>query len=98
MRQSHKAAFFWEKFHEINMKILGFNFSGEFSEEGIKSSNISEATKKTLLDLLQERESLKKAAEWAEGIEKALSMPKPISRGVQFLSEKEVNFLLSRCL
>lgn len=95
MRQSHKAAFFWEKFHEINMKILGFNFSGEFSEEGIKSSNISEATKKTLLDLLQERESLKKAAEWAEGIEKALSMPKPISRGVQFLSEKEVNFLLA---
>jgi hypothetical protein len=96
IRQAHKASFFRDKLFEIDRQLLSLrsSFSGELSEESIQSADISEGQKKIFLDLLHEKESLKKAVEWAEGIEKVLSMPKPISQGIQFLSEKEVNFLL----
>lgn len=94
IRQCYKASFFKEQLHDIEMTVLGSGFSEEFSEEGIASANISDHTKNTLLDLLQQKDSLKKAIEWAEGMEKALSIQNPHFQSIQFIHEKNVNFLL----
>ena len=97
IRHAYKANHFREKLAEIDMQILSLRASNsldEFSEESIKSSSIQEDKKGLFLDLLQERESLKKAIDWAQGIEKAISLQKPLAQGIKFICENEVNFLL----
>ena len=46
------------------------------------------------MEFIQEKEKLKRALEWAEGMEKALSSQKPNSFHLKFISEQTVNFLL----
>lgn len=97
LRQAYKASYFTEKLADIDRQLLSLktsHFIEDLSEENISSSNISDGIKKALLDLLHEKESVKGAIEWAKGIEKAISSTKPLAKGIQFIHEGKVNFLL----
>lgn len=97
IRQAFKAAHFREKLANIDHQLLSLRISNpldEFSEESIKSSSMQEDQKKLLLDLLQEKDSLVKALEWAQGMEKAITSQKPLTQSIRFICENKVNFLL----
>lgn len=79
LRQSHKVSYFRDKLFELDNRLLSIKEAQdleEFSEEAINAANILDRQKASLIEMLREKESLKKAMEWAEGLEKALSLDK----------------------
>jgi AAA domain len=97
IRHAYKAAHFRDKLADTDNQILSLRASHslqEFSEECIRSSNAQDDTKKLLLELLHEKETLNKAIDWAEGIEKAITMQKSPSQEIKFICENEINFLM----
>jgi len=79
-QQSHKAVFFQDKIIEIDKKMLNikeqYKLVDDISEDIIsRSSEIPGPIKESIIELIQEKERLKKSLEWARGMEKALSAP-----------------------
>jgi|GEM_PF-1860456 len=77
-QQSLKSAFFKDKLIETDKKIIllkeKYKIFDEISEEGISLSlSIPESDKESLLELIREKERLKKSEDWALGMEKVLS-------------------------
>lgn len=101
LRQSFKAAFFRDKLYEAEMKKTQLKdqlkleeLLDEINEEHVNSSDLSEYRKKELIEVIHECEKLKKALEWAEGLEKAISIDPKNGFSIKFIYEKEKNFLL----
>jgi hypothetical protein len=100
-RQSHKAAFFQEKLIEIDKNLFVLKeqhrIVEDFTEEGISSSSgISEAAKEAILALLHERENLKKAVEWARGLEITLSNYFKPRFDLRSISEISPNYFMKK--
>lgn len=77
LRLSFKSAFFRGKLIEKEIELLQQKNQlrlDELTEESIEESNIPEYKKKELIEAIHECEKLKKSVEWAEGMEKALSV------------------------
>lgn len=96
-KQSYKTALYQEKLDSLETTIKTHAYPhifDEVSEDSVKSSTLTDSKKNLILELLQEKESLSKALEWARGIEKALSASTPSFQPIQFIDEREVNFFL----
>lgn len=96
LQQTYKAAFYQEKLTEIDMQILLLRERhklDDVSESSIGSASLSDDQKQTMLDLLQEKEKIKHAFEWAIGIEKALSVESGNDLILEFINEKNVNYI-----
>ncbi|QZA59460.1 AAA family ATPase [Candidatus Rhabdochlamydia porcellionis] len=97
IRQMHNASYFRDKLFALDNKISSITRIyqlDELSEASIESLQLSLEQKTLFLELIQEREKLKKALEWAEAMEKTLSSQKSVSFQMKFISEQPVNFLL----
>ena len=95
LKQSYKAAYFKERLIEIEKEVSSIHEIEQLeglSESTIKASCLSEERKNYLLEIVYEKERLKKAFDWAEGMEKALNQSQTIN--IEFVNEKAVNFLL----
>lgn len=98
IRQTHNASYFRDKLFALDNKILSIMHEyqiEELSEERIEQLHLLPEQKMLFLDLIQEKEKLKKALEWAEGMEKTLSTQKHCSFQLKFIQEQTVNFLLA---
>jgi len=96
LRQTFKAAYFREKCVEIERQLFSAKELvdiEEVSENCVQNLSIPEKKKNHLLGLIQEKERLKKAIAWAEGMEKVFLEQKS-SIDIEFISEKKVNFFL----
>ncbi|KAG6559267.1 AAA domain (plasmid) [Candidatus Rhabdochlamydia oedothoracis] len=97
IRQAHNASYFRDKLFTLDHKILSIIHTyqlDELSEISVESLQLPPEQKTQFLELIQEKEKLKRALEWAEGMEKTLSSQKLISFQMKFISEQSVNFLL----
>ena len=98
MQQGHKSLFFREKLIEHESELLkykaDFNLN-KISEETIQTSTATDYKKEAAIDLLHECERLEGAVVWAEGMEKAISIPPNTSIQIKFINEGEKNFLLN---
>lgn len=96
-RQAHSASYFREKLIKIEGDLLSLQHAlslDDISEETIARLEISAGQKEYAITLLQERERLKEAIDWSEGMEKALSLPQSSKMKIRFIEDREVNFLL----
>ena len=97
LRLSFKSAFFRQKLMEKEMELFRLRAQlglDELTEESIEASNIQDYRKQEALEAIHECEKLKKAADWAEGMEKAVSITPKEPFGIKFINEREKNFLL----
>ena len=97
LRLSYKSAFFRDKLMEKEMELFQLRAQlglDELTEESIEASNIQDYRKQEALEAIHECEKLKKAADWAEGMEKAISITPKEPFGIKFIHEREKNFLL----
>ncbi len=97
LKQIYKAAFFRGKLNDLEIQINAQERSlrlDEISEESVNASSLPDEKKNFLLAMLEEKESLTKAINWAEGMEKALSSIKPSVKEIQFICERDINFFL----
>lgn len=97
IRQMHNASYFRDKLFALDRKILPIMHAyqlKELSEEKVEQLHLPVGQKALFLDLVQEKEKLKKALQWAEGMGKALSRQSPFSFQLKFIQEQDVNFLL----
>lgn len=97
IRQIHNASYFRDKLFALDNQILSITHTyqlDELSESNVESSQLPLEQKTQFLELIQEKEKLKRALEWAEGMEKTLSFQKPTSFQMKFINEQPVNFLL----
>ncbi|MBX9744353.1 MAG: helicase RepA family protein [Chlamydiales bacterium] len=97
LKQAYKASFFREKLNELEIKLNAHASSlqlDNLSEESVNASSLPEEKKNFFLTMLEEKESLTNAVNWAEGMEKALSSIKPPVKEIQFICERDLNFFL----
>lgn len=97
IRQIHNASYFRDKLFALDNKILSITRTyqlDELSESNVESSQLPLEQKTQFLELIQEKEKLKRALEWAEGMEKTLSSQKSTAFQMKFINEQPVNFLL----
>ncbi|MGB7127578.1 MAG: AAA family ATPase [Candidatus Rhabdochlamydia sp.] len=97
IRQTHNASYFRDKLFALDNKILSITHTyqlDELSEASVENLNLPPEQKTLFLEFIQEKEKLKRALEWAEGMEKTLSSQKPAAFQMKFISEQPVNFLL----
>lgn len=97
VRQIHNASYFRDKLFALDNKILSITHTyqlDELSEASLENLQLPSEQKTLFLEFIQEKEKLKRALEWAEGMEKTLSSQKPVSFQMKFISEQPVNFLL----
>jgi hypothetical protein len=100
LKGANKADFLRAKLHGLEMELREFTAPRsipleELVQEDIESSDVPEFQKMGLVELLCEREKVKKGIDWYEGIEKALSVGTTSDVDIKFLSEyKDVHYLL----
>lgn len=97
IRQVHNASYFRDKLFALDNKILSIIHTYQFdelSEASVEGLQLPIEQKMQFLDLIQEKEKLKKALEWAQGMEKTLSSQKSTSFQMKFINEQLVNFFL----
>ena len=97
IRQIHNASYFRDRLFALDNKILSITHAyqlDELSETRVESLQLPPEQKTQFLELIQEKEKLKRALEWAKGMERTLSSQKPNSFQMKFISEQPVNFLL----
>lgn len=97
IRQAHNASYFRDKLFALDNKILSITHTcqlDDLSEDSLENSQLPPERKELLLEYIQEREKLKRALEWAEGMEKTLFSQESASFQLKFIDEKTVNFLL----
>lgn len=97
IRQIHNASYFRDRLFALDNKILSIIHTyqlDELSETSVESLQLPLKQKMQFLELIQEKDKLKRALEWAEGMEKTLSSQKTTSFQMKFISEQPVNFLL----
>lgn len=97
IRQTHNASYFRDKLLALDTKILSIIHTHqieELSESSIEGLDLMPEQKIAFLDLLQEKEKLKKALQWAEGMEKTLVQTKKTNFQINFIHERQINFLL----
>lgn len=97
IRQTHNASYFRDKLLALDTKILSLMHAyqmDELSESNIEKLDLLPEEKTSFLDVMQEKEKLKKALLWAEGMEKTLSQIKQTSFQIKFIHEQKINFLL----
>lgn len=97
IRQTHNASYFRDKLLALDTKALSLMHAyqmDELSEDSIEKLDLSPEQKTSFLDVIQEKEKLKKALHWAEGMEKTLSQVKQTDFQIKFIHEQKVNFLL----
>lgn len=97
VRLIHNASYFRDKLFALDNKILSITHTyqlDELSEASLENLQLPSEQKTLFLEFIQEKEKLKRALEWAEGMEKTLSSQKPVSFQMKFISEQPVNFLL----
>ena len=88
VQQAYHASFFREKLFNLHSEIL-------YLQSSINCEEISEASQEKILELLAEKEKLKKSIEWAEGMEKAISSTSHSEFHIQFIHQMEKNFLIT---
>lgn len=96
-RQLHSTSYFREKLIKTEGELLSLQHSlalEDLSEESVIYLKLPEKQKDFAIALLQEREKLKEAISWTEGMEKALSRAESPKMSIHFISEKSPNFLL----
>lgn len=97
LKQSYKASFFRDKLNDLEIKLNAQAHSlklDDLTDESIKGTSLPDEKKYSLLLMLDEKDSLNKAINWAEGMEKALSSIKPSVKEIQFICERDINFFL----
>ena len=97
IRQIHNASYFRDKLFALDSKISSTIHSyqlDELSESSVEKLLIPLKKKTQLLELIQEKEKLERALEWAVGMEKTLSSNSPPFFQMKFIDEQPVNFLL----
>lgn len=97
IRQVHNVSYFRDKLFALDNKILSITHTyqiDELTESILENLQLPPEQKTLFLEFIQEKEKLKRALQWAEGMEKALSSQKPDSFHLKFISEQTVNFLL----
>ncbi|MGL5263352.1 MAG: AAA family ATPase [Candidatus Rhabdochlamydia sp.] len=97
IRQTHNASYFRDKLLALETKILSILHTHqieELSESSMEGLALSPEQKAVFLDLLQEKDKLKKALQWAEGMEKTLCQTKQKTFQIKFIHEHKINFLL----
>lgn len=86
LKQSYKTSFFRDRLYDIDTSLFNIKIKyslEEISEDYIQNNDLPFHIKEEILLLFQEKERLKKALEWAEGIEKALTQDKISSLAVE---------------
>lgn len=101
LRQAHTATRFKEQLAKKEIELLQLKAHlelDEITEDAIQSSHLSDYKKQEALALIQECEDLKKASQWAEGMEKAISITPKERFSIKFINERPKNFLLEDAL
>ena len=96
-RQAHNASYFREKLIKVEGTLVSIQHAlslENLSEESLAYLEIHESQKEHISTLLHEREKLKDAIEWADGVEKALTIDGSPNATIRFLNERGTNFLL----
>jgi hypothetical protein len=97
LKQAHTTLRFKEKLIKKELEIIHFKSKfgiEELNEEFIEALDLPDYKKQEILDLIHECEDLKRASQWAEGMEKAISITPKNGFSIKFINEMDKNYLL----
>lgn len=97
LKQAHTTSRYKERLFKKEIELLHFKSTlgvDEITEDFIETLDLPDYKKHEILGVIHECEDLKRAAQWAEGMEKAISIIPKTGFSIKFINEMSKNYLI----